>query len=194
MRSVLVNENASTSGEASTSASASWENVFPAAWIPVIERDMQKIAENRTGPATNTYSDAYINGMPAKKRKLLFSKNDLLTKNLFKRVLSRTLEKIQVKSATSTTNLSGEQIVDASLTQSRLIDSFDSEFDSAITERLRHDVDFREITKKAETKEKAENAEKNEDSPFYSEERFQNSRKRLNWIIYSGIILKRTYH
>jgi len=138
---------------------------------------MRKISNPNQNENT-TYSDAYVNGMPSKRRKLLFSKNDLLTKNLFKRVLSRTLQKTQLKETAS--NMSEEQIVNQSLSQSRLIDSFDAEFDTALTERLRHDPEFIEITQKPKAKEKQDDEKGGEDASLYNEDRFQNSKKRLN--------------
>ena len=145
---------------------------MPNQWLPVVESDMQKFSSIRP---TSTYSDAYVNGMPAKRRKLLFSKSDLLTKNLLKRVLSRTLEKMQPKASNDTQ----EQLVSEGLSQSRLVDSFDVEFDAAITQRLRHDSEFAEITQK-KSKTQEEDNDDEESLSLYNEDRFQNSKKRLN--------------
>ena len=172
--SILINERQET---IPTSSSSSWQNSFPPQWLPIIESDVKKMSN--TNPSTiTTYSDAYVNGMPSKRRKLLFSKNDLLTKNLFKRVLSRTLQKIQLKDTAS--NISEEQILNQSLTQSRLIDSFDTEFDMAVTDRLRHDAEFNEITQKPKSKEKDSDGDENDEMTMYNKDRFQNSKKRFN--------------
>ena len=172
--SILINERQET---IPTSSSSSWQNSFPPQWLPIIESDVEKMSNTNQSTFT-TYSDAYVNGMPSKRRKLLFSKNDLLTKNLFKRVLSRTLQKIQLKDTAS--NIGEEQILNQSLTQSRLIDSFDTEFDMAITDRLRHDAEFNEITQKSKSKEKDSNGDDNDEMTMYNKDRFQNSKKRFN--------------
>jgi hypothetical protein len=174
-----------------SSSSSSWRNVFPDQWLPIIERDVQKInnsadqQQQQQPRAVTTYSDAYINGMPAKRRKLLFTSNDLLTKNLFKRVLSRTLEKVQLKSS-SAANVKVEHIIDSALSQSRLIETFDADFDAAITDRLKLDADFIEIMqeKTKDDVDKANNDKEDDDNDpdasFSNQERFQNIKKRLN--------------
>lgn len=137
-------------------------------WLPIVEDDVQKQGEVRE----RNFSDAYCSGMPAKKRKILSSKNDLVKENLFKKVLERTLENIQLKSEGI-----GEELIEETLKKSELIDSFDQEFDSAITERLRSDADFLNIVSSEEKMENDDDV--NEDSVVYNKGRFSHSRKRL---------------
>lgn len=111
--------------------------------------------------------------MPAKKRKILSSKSDLLTENIFKRVLSRTLEQIQLKS-----NANEQNLVEESLNQSQLLESFNSELDSAITERLRNDSDFVTILNQQSSLKTEENEDSVEDL-IYNKDRFAHSRRRL---------------
>lgn len=134
-------------------------------WLPIIEHDSQKQVENRE----RSFSDAYCSGMPAKKRKILSSKNDLMKENLFKRVLERTLENIQLKS-----DVIEEEMIEQTLKKSQLIDYFDEEFDLAITERLRNDTDLMEIIKGEET-----SANQPDGSVIYNKGRYSNSRKKL---------------
>ncbi len=104
--------------------------------------------------------------MPAKRRKVFTLRSDLQDKQIFKKVLGRTLEKIQLKQ-----NASVESLVEDSLVNSQLINSFSSEFNTSVTERLKNDKDYDEILKKQDSDEK--NDLKNND-------RFSNSRKRFN--------------
>lgn len=138
-----------------------------AQWLPVIEHDSQKQVENKD----RGFSDAYCSGMPAKKRRILSSKNDLLKENLFKRVLQRTLENIQLKS-----DVLEEDMIEQTLKKSQLIDYFDEEFDSAITERLKNDSDLVEIVK---CEDATSDNQTSEATLIYNKPRFANSRKRL---------------
>ena len=138
-----------------------------AEWLPVLEHDNQKQVENRD----RNFSDAYCSGMPAKKRRILSSKNDLLKENLFKRVLQRTLENNQLKS-----DAQGEDMIEQTLKKSQLIDYFDEEFDLAITERLRNDSDLMEIVK---CEDDASDNQTTDDTLIYNKPRYSNSRKRL---------------
>lgn len=136
-----------------TTSSGNSTTTFPSEWLPVIERDIEK---QKTETNTRTaFSDAYLSGMPAKKRKLLVSANPLATaastsnqednepsRLMLSRVLSRTLDKCELKSGASR-----DELEKASLGQSELVNAFGHEFDAAINERLRTDEDFLNILK-----------------------------------------------
>ncbi|CAF0722755.1 unnamed protein product [Brachionus calyciflorus] len=138
-------------------------------WLPVIENDRQNKSENRD----RNFSDAYCSGMPAKKRKILSGKNDLAKENLFKKVLERTLENIQLKSEDSQ-----DKLIEETLEKSELIDSFDQEFDLAITERLRNDENLLRIVKNEEDEMEKEKSS-DESTVIYNKGRFSHSRRRL---------------
>ena len=53
-----------------TMGSADWHSAVPQDWVPVIHRDVDR--QRRTG-AQPPFSDAYLNGMPAKRRKVSFN-------------------------------------------------------------------------------------------------------------------------
>ena len=102
--------------------------------------------------------------MPAKRRKVLVPKSvDLLNETLFKKVLRRTMDQVELKP-----NVNQNELIDTSLSNTQLISSFDCELNTAITERLKNDKDFQAIIK--------------DDDPNVdgANERFKHSRKRLN--------------
>jgi len=140
----------------------SWRDTLPKEWMEDINRDIQTQANSAPRPP---FSDAYCSGMPAKRRKVFTLRSDLQDKQIFKKVLGRTLEKIQLKQ-----NASVDSLVEESLINSQLIDSFSTEFNTSVTERLRNDEDFNEILKKQE-------GEDNKD--LKNKDRFSNSRKRF---------------
>lgn len=74
-------------------------------------------------------------------------KNELADKHIFKKVLDRTIEKIQLKQHANT-----EQFIVEGMESSQLIESFSTELNTTINERLRHDSDLKEILKKQEEK------------------------------------------
>lgn len=147
---------------------------LPNDWLPVIEHDMEK--QKSAEPGAGGFSDAYCSGMPAKRRKILSGREDFLTENLFKKVLSRTLKNIQLKA-----NVTEDEFVTSSLNQSQLIDSFDDELNSAINERLRNDTNFISIVNNTTTSGTTNPSSKNDDDPnlVYNKDRFSLSRKRF---------------
>lgn len=110
--------------------------------------------------------------MPAKRRRILSSKIDFLSVNLFKKVLNRTLEKVQLKP-----NINQEQLVEESVDQAQLIDSFSVEFNSVVDERLRQDPDFNTIVKSDNEKTNSQISKPNDPT---EKERFLFSRKRFS--------------
>jgi uncharacterized membrane protein YgcG len=52
------------------SSSRSWESVVPPSWVPVISRDLVRQREQLPpGQQPQQFSEAYLNGMPNKKRR-----------------------------------------------------------------------------------------------------------------------------
>lgn len=121
---------------------ATWHSTLPSEWIQDIENDI-KIQSNSTEKAQRAFSDAYCSAMPAKRRKIFTMKSELADKHIFKKVLDRTMEKIQFKQ-----NANTEQFTAESMASSQLIDSFSTELNTTINERVRQDSDLKEILKK----------------------------------------------
>lgn len=151
---------------ATSSAKASWRTVVPSAWLADIDRDLQVQSSASERVVRGPFSDAYCSAMPAKRRKVFSVRNDLEDKSIFKQVLGRTLSKIQLKQGAKV-----DEMTEASVANSQLIDSFSTELDANITERLKADADFSGILKRQED---------SEDMTVTNKDRFQNSKKRLN--------------
>lgn len=144
----------------------SWRNTLPKEWFVDIERDIQtQSSKDNKSTERAPFSDAYCSAMPAKRRKIFTAKSDLQDKQMFKKVLSRTLEKIQLKQ-----NVSGENLIEEGLVNNQLIGNFISEFNTSITERLRTDTDFDTVLKKQE----------DSSSDLINKDRFSNLKKRFN--------------
>ena len=173
MKQVTVSiDNASSSHNNKSkieSDSNSWKSVIPSEWVAAIENDLESQKIQTSSQVVRSFSDAYCSGMPAKRRKILSSRNDLMSKNLFKKVLDRTLNQIKLKP-----NVSNEEFVEESVRQSTLIDSFSGDFDDCVTERLRNDPDFSSIIRATPT------TGPKVDSDQEQEQRFKSIRKRFN--------------
>lgn len=165
---------------------------------------MEKQTKEATSKTT-MFSDAYLSGMPAKKRKLIVSANPLAnavatTKSqedsstplssstaaaaaepsriMLSRVLARTLDKVEMKPAASR-----EELDKASAAQSELVSAFSQEFDAAINERLKTDEDFLSIIKSEPSEtapsEQASGGGGGDDLVVYNKNRFPLIRKNF---------------
>jgi hypothetical protein len=153
----------------SSMTSNDWTNSMPSDWIPTIRKDIKQQQSELNN--NKSFSDVYINGMPSKRRRILTSKNDLLTKNLFKKVLSKTLDQITLKS-----NVDKQDFVENTLQQSQLIDQFDDQFESELNDRLKQDQDYLKLTKD----DKQEESSSHNDHIYNKDkDRFKFSKKRF---------------
>lgn len=152
--------------EKGTTSNAAWRTTVPSAWLADIDRDIQVQNSATEQVVRGPFSDAYCSAMPTKRRKVLLVRSDLEDRSIFKQVLGRTLKKIQLKQGAKV-----DEIVEASAGNSQLIDSFSTELDVSITERLKADADFAGIVKSQEN---------SEDMTVTNKDRFQNAKKRFN--------------
>ncbi|XP_017843666.1 large proline-rich protein BAG6 isoform X2 [Drosophila busckii] len=81
-----------------------WHNSFPNEWLPVITRDMETQSENLLQPP---YSDAYISGMSAKRRKII--QNDKPASNVECLIASGVQRAIQNSGLAGNSNGGGPQ-------------------------------------------------------------------------------------
>lgn len=150
---------------ASKLKTTTWKNNVPTEWITDLEKDIEKQRDTVNPISRGPFSDAYCSAMPAKRRKIYTIRSDMQDKSIFKQVLNRTINKIQMKQ-----NANVEQLVETSLANSQLIESFSNELNTNINERLKKDEDFKQILKKQEECDDAEVMDK---------DRFSNSKKRF---------------
>lgn len=146
---------------------------FPSDWTAVIEHDQRVQQSSSSTTDSGSFSDAYMSGMPAKKRKILSGPGgELSSRTLFKTVLSRTLKQVKLRAS-----VREEDVIETSGNQLELIREFDQEIDTAFTERLRTDTDFLNAIKDSK-----DDTDKSfiYDDVVYNTNRFQLSRKRLN--------------
>jgi hypothetical protein len=163
-------ETTARSIEQPSSSLNGWRSDVPNDWVEVIEQDLILQQQNQSQNETS-YSDAYLSGLPAKKRRILISTHDLARENLFKKVLDRTLNQVTLKP-----NWNQDQLIEERFNQSELLNNFDTEFDSAITQRLRSDAAFLSIV----NDQKEEENENEYDDVLYNKNRYSLSKKRLN--------------
>lgn len=136
-----------------------WESYLPSDWAPIIQNDIETQAKQ---PKQAPFSDAYLCGMPAKRRKIL-SKLDVRVPSIFETIMQSTLQ--QIKSKKSTTN---DQILERACNDTQLANAFETSFDTACIDRLKHDADFKDII-----------THQSNDENNSNENRMQYSKKRL---------------
>lgn len=179
---------------ATTSGGVRSGSELPSEWMPIIERDLEKQRKKSQeesaaasasssgggGGQKTSFSDAYISGMPAKKRKILTSSNatanssdENMKRQMLKTVLERTMEQVELKP-----NANRDELIKSSLDDAELVDSFDNEFDSALTDRLRSDQDFLSIIK---TQQSPDEQQSTSDNGVYNKNRFACIRRQHNF-------------
>lgn len=65
-----------------------WHSSVPADWVPIITRDVQKLRRQGSQPP---FSDAYLSGMPSKRRKLLSGTNEEVSNSVEKVIADGTV-------------------------------------------------------------------------------------------------------
>ncbi|XP_055910968.1 large proline-rich protein BAG6 isoform X2 [Eupeodes corollae] len=121
-----------------------WHRSFPAAWLPVITRDITlHPRENAPQPP---FSDAYISGMSAKRRKLIQStKPPHDVKSLLAESVRRAIQTTGLQNPSSSNpTQSVDEISNAIATDTTVQASFCETLRSGVKERLKTDTDFKE--------------------------------------------------
>ncbi|XP_041450565.1 large proline-rich protein BAG6 isoform X2 [Drosophila obscura] len=125
--------------------SESWHMSFPSDWLPAITRDLQTQTE-QNGPQP-PYSDAYISGMSAKRRKII--QTDKPTANVECLIASGVQRAIQSAglgvsangtAASSSVNL--DAVIDTMTHDAAIQASYTDAMRSNVRDRIKQDVDF----------------------------------------------------
>ncbi|XP_066579688.1 large proline-rich protein BAG6 isoform X2 [Amia ocellicauda] len=107
-----------------------WAAAVPPEWVPIIRQDLQSQRKMKSQPPL---SDAYLSGMPAKRRKTVQSEGPHLT---LSEAVGRAARSAGVKPVTSTDSLQGE------LERPELQEAYTEQVKSDIKKRLRDDPDY----------------------------------------------------
>ncbi|KAK3087730.1 hypothetical protein FSP39_009769, partial [Pinctada imbricata] len=119
-------------------ADNSWTNEVPADWVPVINGDVEK---QKNGTTHSPYSDAYLNGMPPKRRKLMTQDRPSSLTNSSQTIpesIKRAAAAARVEPISSLENLTNE-----AASNSELRDAYEAQVSDVIGQRLETDSDYR---------------------------------------------------
>lgn len=119
-----------------------WHRNFPATWLPVITRDIS--LHPRDNVPQPPFSDAYISGMSAKRRKLIQStKPPHDVKSLLAESVRRAIQTTGLQSPSSSNpTQSVDEISNAIATDTTVQASFCETLRNGVKERLKTDTDF----------------------------------------------------
>uniref|UniRef100_A0A914W4H4 Uncharacterized protein n=1 Tax=Plectus sambesii TaxID=2011161 RepID=A0A914W4H4_9BILA len=146
----IINSDAAPRSNASSSSQSrpmddsdqSWKRVLPADWVAVIEEDVER--QRSVDQTQRPMSDAYITGMPAKRRKLVMRDRPVLSNGAaLESALRETLASAVVESgATPVTGATVDDVVGSAPLGEALIDAFRAQFHDDVRRRLRADPDY----------------------------------------------------
>lgn len=112
-----------------------WKAIMPEDWIPVITTD---IVRQRRMPSQAPFSDAYINGRPPKRRKILDQQSVPPSETSISDALK------QAVSASGATPLTSVEALSKAAKENRVLhDSFRKEVKKEVKSRLEKDTDYR---------------------------------------------------
>ncbi|CAF0890660.1 unnamed protein product [Adineta ricciae] len=132
----------STSTRQSATSNASWRENLPEDWIPIVIRDVNS---QQNAPAQTPFSDAYKEGMPAKRRRV-HMREDLTSSNLLQTLVLRASSvnssSNQISNATTSTP---ESVLTGEAASPALVSTFEQELKRLLEQRLRQDRDYPEV-------------------------------------------------
>ncbi|XP_032290296.1 large proline-rich protein BAG6 isoform X2 [Drosophila virilis] len=127
-----------------TVGSEPWHNNFPNDWLPVITRDLQTQAEqNRPQPP---YSDAYISGMSAKRRKIIQSEKPPNVECLIASGVQRALQSTGLSGPNGpgvNAAVNPDVVINAIAHDAVVQASYTEAVRSNARERLKQDIDYK---------------------------------------------------
>lgn len=107
-------------------------------WIPIVIRD---INTQRDAPAQTPFSDAYKDGMPAKRRRIHL-REDLTSSNLLQTLVLRASATSSPANSTSDT---AEQVLTGDVVSPALVNTFEEELKRLLEQRIRQDRDYPDV-------------------------------------------------
>ncbi|EDV97034.1 GH14892 [Drosophila grimshawi] len=165
MAEVASSSNSATEMEpplpAVTPGSEPWHNSFPNDWLPVITRDLQTQTEQNQ--AQPPYSDAYISGMSAKRRKIIQTEKpptnvECLIASGVQRAIHRTgLSNSSGGGNATNPAINPDVIINAIAHDAVVQASYTDAVRTNVRDRIKHDIDYKsgkypQITKFTEQK------------------------------------------
>ncbi|GFQ84619.1 large proline-rich protein BAG6 [Trichonephila clavata] len=116
--------------------SDAWHNSVPQDWVPIITRDVQR---QRRQAAQAPFSNAYLSGMPSKRRRIMNGNPTLLapSKGALPEMLLQAISSAKVNPVTDMELLKNEAMKDVTLQS-----SFHKHMKNSIQERLQRDLDY----------------------------------------------------
>ncbi|XP_070070545.1 large proline-rich protein BAG6 isoform X7 [Drosophila takahashii] len=166
---VEMAEVATSSSSSSTPAEAQlpavlvgsepWHMSFPNDWLPVITRDLQTQTEN--GRPQPPFSDAYISGMSAKRRKIIQSEKPTASVEcLIANGVQRAIQSAGLggtSGSASSSSISVDAVIGSIAHDSAIQASYTDAVRNSVKERIKQDADFKsskypQIAKFAEQK------------------------------------------
>jgi hypothetical protein len=151
------------------SSAHDFKNVLPFEWLQTVSSDIRTQVDSLH---RYSFSDAYTTGMPSKRRKIV-KKQETSSKNLLKIVMKRTLSQINTRA-----NLTNETIVDSLGDEKQLMDTFNTQFDQVLSERLEKDKDYENLFKSTNDEQTSNGCVLNR-KVRSMEEKFNFTRKRM---------------
>lgn len=117
-----------------------WHASLPSEWVPIITRDIQR---QRRQAAQPPFSDAYLCGMPSKRRKMMNSNNgpnvDISAQTALSDMLRRAIQRSGVRPVRGST----ETVAQDAAQDATLQSAYGSQLRQAVRSRLAGDSDFR---------------------------------------------------
>ncbi|XP_061164391.1 large proline-rich protein BAG6-like isoform X3 [Saccostrea echinata] len=118
-------------------SSEGWDREVPAEWVPVINGDVQKQKQQRHQPP---FSDAYLNGMPPKRRRLMTQDRPGDLANTPQSLTDQLTEAVRVAGVEPISSM--ENLRTEASTDTELQSAYEEQVHNAISHRVSHDTDY----------------------------------------------------
>ncbi|CAH1787815.1 unnamed protein product, partial [Owenia fusiformis] len=116
-----------------------WQSQVPSDWVPIITRD---IATQRRQPPQQPFSDTYLSGMPAKRRKLMEEKKCTEELGKVTNIVPVAIENAASAVGATAISSTSDMVKDCE-ENTALSDSYQEQVQATIRHRLRTDPNYR---------------------------------------------------